>query len=89
MKNDLDIVQPGRLFVLEARPEIESHISALFPHWEGGSVIVTGVKESKLFGGHGEKPGPTGTVTLVEFLFQDRVYSENITDFVKRAKHIN
>ena len=86
--NSYDIVKPGAFFILEARSDVESHISALFPHWDGGSVIVTDVKESRLFKS-GEEIGAAGTVTLVEFLFNGRVYSENISNFIDRAKLVN
>ena len=88
MKNNFDIVEPGSLFILDRRPEIESHISVLFPHWQGGNVIVTDVRKSKLFR-HDGRHDSVGTITLVEFLFCDRLYSESINDFLKRAKCLN
>jgi len=84
--NNIDGIKTGALFVLEPREEIESHLSVLFPHWNGGSVVVTDVRETRLF--KANSANSAGTVTLVEFLFQDKVYSEGIVDFMKRAEHI-
>jgi hypothetical protein len=82
MENKTQIIA-GSLFFLEPRKEIEAHISALFPHWDGGSVIVTNVKETRLF--KANSVNSAGTYTLVEFLFRDRIYSEGIDDFAVRA----
>ena len=86
MSHNICNIKPGELFILEPRPEFESHISVLFPHWDGGNVMVTDVKESRLFSSC--STNSAGTVTLVEFLFQDRVYSEGLQDFAKRAIHV-
>jgi len=73
--------------MLDKRREIESHLSVLFPHWNGGHVIVTDVKESRLFK-HDELQNSAGTMMVVEFLFEGRVYAEGIDDFTKRAECI-
>jgi len=80
-------ITEGSLFFLKPRKDIEAHISVLFPHWNGGSVIVTGVKESRLFKANSEDT--VGTYTLVEFLFQNRLYSEGIENFAGRATFIS
>jgi len=82
-------VKCGDLFILEARSDTESHIAVLFPHWDGGNVIVTGVKESRLFKAREGPARSAGTITLVEFLFEGRVYSENINNFLDRAKQVD
>ena len=87
MSSNITQIAAGSLFFLEPRPDIEAHISVLFPHWEGGSVIVTGVKETKLF--KANSTNSAGTYTLVEFLFKDRLYSEGIDDFSTRARLIS
>jgi len=80
-------IKPGALFLLGEKIEVESHISVLFPHWSGGNVVVTDVKETKLF--KANSVNSAGTVTIVEFLFQGQVYSEGIQDFINRAEHID
>ncbi len=86
MIENIDIVKPGALFVLGPKETVGSGIHLLFPHWEGGNVMITDIRDARLF--TGASTNSTGTVTLVEFLFEDRIYNEGIMDFIKRAKHI-